>query len=88
MTQQAAAAVDGILNGVKKHGLSVTLLIAAVYWMNAKNETLSTKVDSLNTQIIEIYEKQNNGLSEIVKSNTKAFENFSFYLMKEENKQK
>ena len=92
MTQQAAAAIDGLLNGIKKHGLSVTLLIAAVYWMNAKNETLSIKVDLQTTQIIDIYKaqhktdtEQTDKLLHVIELNTKAVDNFSFYL-KEKSK--
>lgn len=72
--------LNEIVSIAKQQGLSFVLLIAAVWWMNAKNEQLDKKVDSCNQMTIEMYKEQNEDLKEVVQLNTRAIENFSFYL--------
>ncbi len=72
--------VTTLLTAAKQHGLSMVLLVLAVWWMNQKNEALSKKVDLCNQETIDIYKNQNEELLKVVEQNTRAIENFSFFL--------
>ena len=58
-----------VLEEVKKQGLSLLLLCAAIYWMANKYDKMQDKVDKCNHAQIEI-------LKEVIINNTKAINEF------------
>jgi hypothetical protein len=63
-----------IVDQLKKHGLPMLLLAAAVFYLHGRQEMLEKKVENCQGELIRIYQDDRKKLIEVVRANTSAIE--------------
>lgn len=69
-----------ILTAVQRQGLAFVLICGMTYYFQTQSNQLQGKVDLCNSQQMELYKEHAKHMEQVIERNSKAFENFSFYL--------
>lgn len=69
-----------LVNVLAKQGISFLLLGVMAYYFQTQTIALQEKTETCNEKIIEMYREQSKENREVIRQNTEAIRNFSFYL--------
>lgn len=72
--------VTFLIELAKTQGFGLVLISAFAYYMYYEKIQMQTQLDKCNSQILELYQTQNDVFREVVEENTEAVKAFSIFL--------
>lgn len=64
----------------KSQGFGLVLLCGFAYYMYLEKVQMQSQLDKCNTEILQIYQQQNEAFRDVVKENTEAVKTFSVFI--------
>lgn len=74
MTQNTLEMWQNVFQFIMKQGFPITLLLAFAWWANARMERMEAKIDSCQSEKMEILKQQNSQLRVVIEYNTTAIQ--------------